>query len=119
MSKLKKLIFALLATCVAVGVGAGAAACTKNFSKYPEYKQPANYNPADKDPSGDGNNEKYNGVYIIHVQSMGGLKLNGVSVTAVARNGSASMSGISLDGVVEFALEKGIYDIEIAQSTRP
>lgn len=119
MSKLKKLIFALLATCVAVGVGAGAAACTKNFSKYPEYKQPANYNPADKDPSGDGNDEKYNGVYIIHVQSMGGLKLNGVSVTAVARNGSASMSGISLDGVVEFALEKGIYDIEIDQSTLP
>ena len=29
------------------------------------------------------------------------------------------MSGISLDGVVEFALEKGIYDIEIDQSTLP
>ncbi|MDE6613007.1 MAG: TlpA family protein disulfide reductase, partial [Clostridia bacterium] len=119
MKNIKKVLIGALLTCAAVCVSTAAAACSKNadYSKYPAYREPAGYVPptgGDDEPD----QEKYNGVYTVKINSKGGLKLNGVHVNAV-KNGAVVMSGISIDGIVEFALEKGVYDIEIVASTLP
>lgn len=117
MSKLKKLLIAMLTTCVAVGVSAAAAACTDKNDNHPDFREPANYVPDDDDPTDTGNGE-YKGKYVINVKSVGGLALDGVKVTAY-KNGAEVVSGISMGGKVEFALDKGVYEIEISKDSLP
>ncbi|MDE7181940.1 MAG: TlpA family protein disulfide reductase [Clostridia bacterium] len=119
MGKIKKALIGALLTCAAVCVSTAVTACNKNadYSKYPAYREPAGYVP----PEGGGEQgdpEVYNGIYTVKINSMGGLKLNGVRVNAL-KNGAVVMSGISIDGIVEFSLDKGVYDIEIDESSLP
>lgn len=115
MGRLKKLLIAMLTACVAAGAGV-AAACAKNKDNHPDFREPANYVPDIGDgETGDG---EYQGKYVINLKSVGGLSLDGVMVTAL-KGGNEVVSGISMNGKVEFALERGVYDIVVDEASLP
>lgn len=103
MSKFRKLALVFLITCIAVCISVAVAACSgKNSSKHPGYKNPANAS------------EEFNAdAYQISVQSAGGLPLDGVRVTA-KKGDVAVMSGISINGLVQFALDLDVYNLELS-----
>ncbi|MDE7453782.1 MAG: TlpA family protein disulfide reductase [Clostridia bacterium] len=103
MSKLKKIILAILISCFAACAGIGIAACTgANF------RMPQGYDP----------NGSFNGRYTIAVQSAGGMKLNGIKVDAKKGN-TVVVSGISKDGEINFNLEPDVYQLEVDTATLP
>jgi len=119
MNKLKKLLLGALVSCTAVCAAVGFASCKDkiDWSDYPDTREPAGYVPDKTDDPTIGEGE-YNGKYVVSLKSAGGMSLNGVRVAA-KQNGVALMEGISVNGTVEFALEKGVYDIEINESSLP
>lgn len=123
MSKLKRLVICVLAVCSVGCLCFAAAACDKN-SEYPAYRNPdINNNPENpNNPGGNVNpddpNAPYSGTYTISVKSVGGLALDGVRIAA-KQNGITVKEGISADGIINFSLEKGEYDLEIVESSLP
>lgn len=112
MSKFKKIILAALLACSAVCLSLAAVGCS-NKDKFPDFREPEGYTP---ELPADG--EEYNGKYIIKVQSVGGRSLNNVTVTAKS-NGTEVISGISKNGVIEFAISKGTYELVVDGETLP
>ena len=107
MQKAKK-AFLLLLTLGLFAFSGALAGCGGDVN-YPDYKNPAN---------GGSISGAYDGKYIVSVVSMGGMRLSGVRISAKL-NGEEKVSGISQNGVIEFTLPAGAYDLVVDESTLP
>ncbi len=106
MSKIKKIVLALLISCFAVCSGLAIAACTDknaaNFRMPPDYE----------------NGEKFNGNYTVYVKSAGGMSLNNVKVS-FRRGGTSVTSGVSKSGRIDVKLNPDIYQLSVDADTLP
>ena len=104
MKKSIKIIAGVTATLLTLGV----AGCQKN-TVYPNFIN--NSGPGITKPE---TKEKY----VVNVQSVGGAKLNGVRVNALS-NGQVVRRGISVDGVIDFPLALGEYELQVDEASLP
>lgn len=101
MKKSLKIVSAILAAAICIGVGG----CAKK-TNYPDF-----YNPS-------GESAETSEKYVVNVLSEGGLKLSGVKVAAV-KDGQTVKRGISVDGKIEFGISLGEYDLVVDAESLP
>lgn len=104
MKKSIKIIAGVTATLLTLGV----AGCQKN-TVYPNF-----INNSGSGITKPETKEKY----VVNVQSVGGAKLNGVRVNALS-NGQVVRRGISVDGVIDFPLALGEYELQVDEASLP
>ena len=107
--KLRKILLTALLTCLTVCVTVAVAACGGK-SMSPNFRNPGTNIGGDKE---------YRGKYVISVKSIGGLALSNVTVSAM-KGGEVKMTGISSeDGIIEFGLASGEYDLVVDEEKLP
>lgn len=102
MSKLRKILIALLAVCVTVCAGFALAAC-KDGDDYKNREEEGGV---------------FRGNYVVSVQSRGGLGLNNVKIS-VQKDGNSVANGITTNGSFDFKLDPDEYDVVVDESSLP
>lgn len=110
MSKLRKVLIAVLVACIAACLSIAVAACNS--------QEDFKLNNGGDNTQGDGGTGTQTG-YVVTVKSAGGLPLNNVAISA-KKNGEILQQGLSINGQISFdQLEPGVYELEVDESSLP